>query len=138
MFISRSTLYPDLLRIEDPELNLYKEFISAADKYPKKNALGIRRKLKITDEIQSDGKVIKKYLQSPNYEWMTFAEVVQRVNHFSNGLLVLGLKSDNNIVINGETRPEWLISALACFRIKVPIVTLYATLGRIHLTYLYI
>lgn len=28
-----------------------------------------------------------------------------------------------------ETRPEWLISALACFKINVVVVTQYATLG---------
>jgi len=91
--------------------------------------LGIRQKLKITDELQPDGKLIKKYSQSHEYVWKSFQEVVKNINDFSNGLLLLGLKSNDNIVINAETRPEWLIAAMACFRIKVPIVTLYATLG---------
>lgn len=33
------------------------------------------------------------------------------------------------IVLFAETRPEWLITAFSCFRIKAPIVTLYSTLG---------
>lgn len=31
-----------------------------------------------------------------------------------------GLKSTENLVLFCETRPEWLMSALACFRIGVP------------------
>jgi long-chain acyl-CoA synthetase len=108
---------------------MYEEFKSAVDKYSGKKSLGTRKKFSFTEELQSDGKVLKKYCLSDKYEWLTYSEVHKKVKNLSNGLLVLGLKSNDNIVINAETRAEWLISALACFRINVPIVTLYATLG---------
>ena len=117
------------MKIDEPEHNLYKEFVNAAEKFPTKKALGIRTKLKITHELQPDGKLIKKYLQSREYHWKNFQEVVDNINYLSNGFLSLGLNSNDNIVINAETRPEWFMSAMACFRIKVPIVTLYDTLG---------
>lgn len=127
--VFRSSLFSELTTIADKDHNLYKEFIGIAKKYADKKALGTREKLEIREEVQPDGKIIKKFLQSPDYEWMKFKDVVENIDNISNGLLTLGLKSNDNIVINAETRAEWLISALACFRIKVPIVTLYATLG---------
>lgn len=117
--------------LEDVNHNLYTEFCQAASKYPDNNALGTRKKLKIIEEPQPDGKTLKKFLQAPNYEWIKFKDVVKNVDNISNGLLAKGLKSNENIVINCETRPEWFMSALAAMKIKVPIVTLYATLGKI-------
>jgi long-chain acyl-CoA synthetase len=49
--------------------------------------------------------------------------------NLSNGLLKIGIKSEENIILFSETRPEWMISAFACFRISVAVVTQYATLG---------
>jgi len=47
----------------------------------------------------------------------------------------MGLKSNDSIMLFAETRPEWIMSALACFRIKVQVVTLYSTLGIDALSY---
>ncbi len=66
---------------------------------------------------------------------MLYKDVLGCVDHLSNGLLALGLKSGENIVLYSETRAEWLISACACLRINVPVVTLYATLGLEALSY---
>jgi len=130
----RSTLTPDLIRLDNPDNNLYNEFAAAAKKYWYNQTLGVREVLSIDDEVQPNGKVFKK-LSLGNYKWTTYETALKRVDNFSNGLLNLGLKSDQNIVLFAETRPEWLISALACFRIKVPIVTLYSTLGIEALTF---
>lgn len=86
--------------------------------------------MSIDDEIQLNGKVFKKYSLSSDYKWTTYEDVYARVNNLSNGLLSLGLKSNDKIVLFAETRPEWLVSAFACFKIKVPVVTLYSTLGK--------
>lgn len=45
------------------------------------------------------------------------------------------MKPGDNIVLFAETRPEWIISAFACFRINVHVVTLYSTLGIDALAY---
>ena len=108
-----------MLVINEADISLYDEFKAAADKYSSNNILGTREKLSCENEKQSDGKVLKKFLLAPNYEWMIFSDVLKTVNNLSNGFLKLGLKSNDNIVLFAETRPEWLISAFACFRIKV-------------------
>lgn len=131
----RSTLTPDLVQIDDLNLNIYQEFANAVKKHWDKNTLGVREILSIDDEIQPNGKVFKKYSLASSYTWTKTEDVFARVNNLSNGLLALGLKSNDNIVLFAETRPEWLISAFACFKIKVPIVTLYSTLGVDALTY---
>lgn len=130
----RSTMSSELLQIEDKSTNIYKEFAAAAKKYWYNQTLGTREVLSIDDEVQPNGKVFKK-LSLGSYKWTTYENALNRVDNLSNGLLNLGLKSDQKIVLFCETRPEWLVSAFACFKIKVPIVTLYATLGIEALTF---
>lgn len=48
---------------------------------------------------------------------------------FGRGLMELGLKSNENIVLFSETRAEWMICANGCMKQNMPLVTLYATLG---------
>ena len=88
-----------------------------------------RQILSIDDDVQANGKVFKKFSLSSDYDWVTYAEALTRIRHLSDGLLAVGLKSNDNIVLFAETRPEWLYSALACFRVKIAVVTLYSTLG---------
>ena len=89
----------------------------------------LREILSIDDDVQANGKVFKKFSLSPDYDWVTYEEALKRIRHISDGLLAVGLKSNDNIVLFAETRPEWLYSALACFRVKIAVVTLYSTLG---------
>lgn len=79
--------------------------------------------------------MLKKVTMKDDYEWLSYSETLDKMNALSNGFLQQGLKSNDNIVLFMETRAEWLLSAFACFRMKVPIVTLYATLGVEALTY---
>lgn len=44
-------------------------------------------------------------------------------------MIKLGIQPGTKVVLFAETRPEWIISAYACFRINIPVVTLYSTLG---------
>lgn len=130
----RSTLASELTRLTDKNTNIYLEFAKAARKYWYNQTLGTREVLSIDDEKQPNGKVFKK-LSLGGYKWTTYENALSRVDNLANGLLNLGLKSDQKIVLFAETRPEWLISALACFKIKVPVVTLYSTLGIDALTF---
>jgi long-chain acyl-CoA synthetase len=130
----RSTLFDDLIRTTVKSTNLYNKLAEVIDKYRALNTLGVREILSMSDEVQPNGKSFKKY-DLGEYKWMTYAQVFERINNFSNGLLSIGLKSNQNIVLFAETRPEWIMSAFSCFRIKVPVVTLYATLGVDALAY---
>ena len=117
----RSTLASDLIQLSDPNMSIYTEFKKSVQMYPDMKTMGVREILSIDDEVQSNGKVFKKFTLG-QYKWSTYEEMLNRVNMVSNGLLNIGLKSNDRVVLFAETRPEWLISALACFRIKVKII----------------
>jgi long-chain acyl-CoA synthetase len=124
----RSTFIEDLTKVDDLNTNLYTELSRSVQKYSQFKAVGARHINSVEEVKQSNGKYLKKISQG-EYEWNTYGELFTRINNLSDGLLSLGLKSNDNIVLFAETRQEWLISAFACFRIKVPVVTLYASLG---------
>lgn len=128
----RSTLQGDFTVNQDD--NIYNEFVKSVYKYANFNTLGVRELLSVDDDVQPNGKVFKK-LSLGCYKWSTYETVLNRVNNLSNGLLKVGLRSNDSIMLFAETRPEWIMSALACFRIKVPVVTLYSTLGIDALAY---
>jgi len=54
------------------------------------------------------------------YHWTTFDEVSQRVNTFGQGLLALGLKPREYLLIFAETRKEWMIAIQAAFKFNFP------------------
>lgn len=55
-----------------------------------------------------------------DYLWTTFAETDVIATNFGKGLVALGQERYKNIVIFGETRAQWLISAQACFKQNFP------------------
>lgn len=63
------------------------------------------------------------------YEFTTYNDACQRIFSIGRGLLSLGFKRNDKILIYAETRPEWLLTAFAAFRHGLTVVTLYSTLG---------
>ena len=124
----RSSVGDTLTAVHDANSNLYLKFKQCTEKYPELETLGVREIFSIDEELQENGKTFKKFNMG-SYKWMKYAHILNRVDHLANGLLKLGLKSGDNVVLFSETRPEWLITALACFKIDVSVVTQYATLG---------
>lgn len=55
-----------------------------------------------------------------DYKWMTFKEVDEASSNFGNALISLGQKHKENIAIFAETRAEWMISVLGCFKQNIP------------------
>ncbi|XP_077537429.1 long-chain-fatty-acid--CoA ligase 4-like [Haemaphysalis longicornis] len=95
---------------------------------PNRPALGTRQLLGCREERQQDGKVFKKLVLG-EYEWLTYEEVGRKIELTARGLLSMGLKPRQYVAIFAETRAEWMLTAQACFRANIPIVTLYATLS---------
>ena len=56
-------------------------------------------------------------------------QIDEQSTQFGNGLRALGLKPRDNTCIFAETKAEWLVCALGCFKQTFPLVTLYANLG---------
>ena len=63
------------------------------------------------------------------YTWQTYSKVFSRVDNVAFGLYSIGLKPLDKIIIYADTCAEWLITALACFKSSITIVTLYTNLG---------
>ncbi|CAN7983478.1 unnamed protein product [Ixodes hexagonus] len=95
--------------------------------YSDRPCLGTRPVLGECEE-ENSGKVLKKLLLG-DYQWLTFKDVDYKVDLVSRGLMAVGSSSRGYLAILAETRQEWIFTALACFRVNLPLVTLYATLG---------
>ena len=63
------------------------------------------------------------------YQFTTYRQACERIEMIGRGLLSLGLKPRDRVLIYAETRPEWLLTAFAAFRHGLAVVTLYSTLG---------
>ncbi|NWR55327.1 ACSL4 ligase, partial [Bucorvus abyssinicus] len=113
---------------------LDKLFDHALAKFGKKDCLGTREILSEENEMQPNGKVFKKLILG-TYRWLSYEEVNEKVNRLGSGLTALGLTPRSTVVIFCETRAEWIIVALTCFKYNFPLVTLYATLGEEAVTY---
>nr|CAB3219799.1 long-chain-fatty-acid--CoA ligase 1 [Phallusia mammillata] len=65
------------------------------------------------------------------FKWLTYQQVLDRVQHFGSGLLLEGATSDPSqfIGIFSQNRVEWKVVEQACNSYSMVIVTLYDTLG---------
>ncbi|NXA82298.1 ACSL4 ligase, partial [Thryothorus ludovicianus] len=113
---------------------LDKLFDHALAKFGKKDCLGTREILSEENEMQPNGKVFKKLILG-TYRWLSYEDVNEKITLLGNGLTALGLTPKSTVVIFCETRAEWMIVALTCFKYNFPLVTLYATLGEEAVTY---
>ncbi|XP_010016445.1 PREDICTED: long-chain-fatty-acid--CoA ligase 4 isoform X2 [Nestor notabilis] len=113
---------------------LDKLFDHALAKFAKKDCLGTREILSEENEMQPNGKVFKKLILG-TYRWLSYEEVHEKMNRLGRGMTALGLTPKSTVVIFCETRAEWMIVALTCFKYNFPLITLYATLGEEAVTY---
>lgn len=106
-----------------PEI-LYKSAQNYKDRY----CMGYRECLGAEDEPQPDGKRFKKLILG-DYQYFTYEQIQERVDHTREGLIAAGIKRGSPVVIISDTRMEWHLVAQALFQIGAIMVTLYATLG---------
>ena len=93
-----------------------------------KRMVGTRKVLSEEDEVQPNGKVFKKW-EMGEYEWKSYLQIEEMATNFGKGLRELGLQPYERICIFAETKADWLVCALGCFKQTFPLVTLYANLG---------
>ncbi len=65
--------------------------------------LGFRQILAEEEEKQPNGKIFKKW-KLTDYQWLTIGEVDERIGQIARGLLVIGVKPKDNVLIFAETR----------------------------------
>jgi len=108
---------------------VHKVFEYACEKNGNRNAMGERRLIQRTTEKGPDGREVEK-LNLGEYEWMTFRDARARVDAIAAGLVDLaGLKPQDKVIIYADTKRDWQLTAQACFRMNLTVVTIYATLG---------
>lgn len=98
--------------------------------WPQAKVIGARPLIKVEMEPQPNGRKFKKLTQGP-YHFYSFTKLTERITGIASGFLnYLKLRPrDDRVLIFAETRMEWMLTAQACFRTSIPLVTLYATLG---------
>lgn len=77
--------------------------------------IGSRKVLEVHEEKHQNHRSFHKLVLG-EYEWKNYTEIDRYVAKVFNGLLALGLKKGDHVVIYAETRMEWLVSAIACFK----------------------
>ncbi|VDK46513.1 unnamed protein product [Anisakis simplex] len=98
-------------------------------RYADLDCFGVREVLSVSKDVQPDGRVFEK-MELGDYQWTTFKEVDKSVRALAKGLIKNAqLKPKSHVAIYSETREEWMVTALACYKCNFPIVTIYATLG---------
>ncbi|KAH7931689.1 hypothetical protein HPB51_029717 [Rhipicephalus microplus] len=119
---------PDVMRAQFKGLETIDSFFRhAVKKYGDRPCFGTRVCKNHKYEIV-DGKRMIKY-ELGDYRWKTFKEADAAVEALARGLTTLGLLPYSRLVIFAETREEWMLVALACFRRAIVVCTIYATLG---------
>ena len=63
------------------------------------------------------------------YHWRTFEDFANEATIIGQAFKNLGIKPKDKIAILAETRAEWMITAYACFKNNITIVTIYTNLG---------
>jgi long-chain acyl-CoA synthetase len=99
-----------------------------------KNCLGTRTILEEHEEVQADGKTIKKYIMG-DYKWRSFRDAELEATHFGRGVRELGVIPRERVAIFAETRAEWMIAAQGLFKHSCGVATIYATLGEDGITH---
>jgi len=85
---------------------------------------------KVIDEEIHDvsGKAITKYVLS-DYNWITYGQFDERVNHIGKGLILNGVKPKDKVMIFADTSIDWFVCAQAILRFGSTVATLYSTLN---------
>ena len=91
----------------------------AVSKFGSRKCLGTRELLSTENETQANGKVFNKVILG-DYNWFSYEEVCRKGDMFGCGLMALGQKPKENVVILADTRAEWMIAAQGCFSYNFP------------------
>lgn len=104
-------------------------FRYVVSKYNSQPCLGTRERFAEIEEKQISGKIMKKFVLDHEYKFKSYIEVEQKVASLMKGFQSSGIKPRDLVPIFSETREEWLMTALALWRMDAVVVTLYSNLG---------
>lgn len=73
---------------------------------------------------------------SGNYHYITYGELLNRVNNFASASLEFNINKDDRIALMAENSPEWVISDLGLMQVAGLNVPIYPTLTHLQLEYI--
>ncbi|XP_050211646.1 long chain acyl-CoA synthetase 9, chloroplastic [Mercurialis annua] len=103
-------------------------FEFSCNRFSDKFLLGTRAVISRDIEVSEDGRTFEK-LHLGDYEWLSYAQVFDKVSGFASGLASIGHTKEERVAIFADTRAEWFIALQGCFRRNVTVVTIYSSLG---------
>lgn len=77
--------------------------------------MGTRQVERVFEERQSNGRTFQKLILG-EYEWLDYLDINGLISNVLNGMLSLNIKKGQHVVIYSETRMEWMVTAIACFK----------------------
>lgn len=101
----------------------------SVEKHGKKNCLGTRRIIEERQVPGGNGKLFTKRIMEPKYTWMSYQDVDRKSSSIGRGLQILGMKSKDKLVMYCDTKAQWLMTAMGCFKFNFSLVTIYTNLG---------
>ncbi len=105
------------------------------EKHADKRCLGVRAILEEKKVPGPNGKEFTKLVQDTKYKWMSYTEVDQKATAIGRGLRLLGIQARDKLVMYCDTKAEWMITAIGCFKFNVTLVTIYTNLGEDGVAY---
>lgn len=103
--------------------------LQITSQHENRDALGTREVLSEEEEPQPNGKTFKKYVLG-QYKWKTFKEFEEEAEACGTAMRKLDVKNGDRIAVLAETRADWIVTAYACFKNGITIVTIYTNLGK--------
>jgi len=122
--------YPGKFRTVPAEgiVTCWDTLVASVKRNGTRTAVGWRNVMERTMEKHGD-KSFEKLVMGP-YNYMTYNEYFAKVESMGASLVKrCGLKAGDRVLIFADTQKEWLMSAFACWRHNLQVVTAYATLG---------
>lgn len=104
-------------------------FRYVVSKYGSQPCFGTRERFAEIEEKQNSGKIAKKFVLDHEYKFKSYIKVEEMIDSIMRGFLSCGIKPRDLVPIFAETREEWMLTALALWRMDAVVVTLYANLG---------
>ncbi|XP_074596373.1 long-chain-fatty-acid--CoA ligase 4-like [Brevipalpus obovatus] len=98
-------------------------------KHGDKPCLGTRAQIAEVVETDDNGKATKKVVLADEYKFITFSEVMDRVNIISQSLQAIGIKSKQIVPIIAENREEWVIISRAVWKVDATLATILPNSG---------
>eukprot|EP00928_Gymnodinium_smaydae_P061414 TRINITY_DN45496_c0_g1_i1.p1 TRINITY_DN45496_c0_g1~~TRINITY_DN45496_c0_g1_i1.p1 ORF type:complete len:729 (+),score=212.97 TRINITY_DN45496_c0_g1_i1:76-2262(+) len=100
----------------------------SVEKHASRTCAGYREVVEV-HKVEEGGAMREKIELENEYTWCTYEEYGERVEHMGSGLVALGLRPQEKLVIYAETQKDWMVSAYAAWRHNATVATIYATLG---------